>query len=99
MVHFMNVRGDTDVSWMKQRPPVPGWLASLYCATFIGPLWHALLGLVRDRDLRWLWHVPASVGSLWGTMWGWFTHRARGGGTNIGDLQVKQTLREDAKPH
>jgi glycosyltransferase involved in cell wall biosynthesis len=93
MVHFMNVRGDTDVSWMKQQPPVPGWLACFYCVSFVGPLWHTLLGLARDRDVRWLWHVPASVGSLGGTVWGWFTHRARGGGTNIGDLQVKQTLK------
>lgn len=93
MVHFLNVRGDTDVSWMKQKPPVPGWMACVYCATFIGPIWHTLLGLVRDADARWLWHVPASLGSLWGTVWGWFTHRARPKDANIGDLQVKQTLK------
>jgi hypothetical protein len=93
MVHFLNVRGDTGVSWMKQKPPVPGWVACLYCMTFLGPLYHTLRGLARDRDLRWLWHVPASVGSLLGTIWGWFTHRRRGRGRSLGELQVRQTLR------
>ncbi len=93
MVHFMNVRGDTEVSWLKQKPPVPGWLACFYCVSFFGPLYHTLFGLVRDRDARWLWHLPASIGSIGGTVWGWFTHRARGGGKGIADLQVKQTLR------
>ncbi|HMJ91193.1 MAG TPA: glycosyltransferase family 2 protein [Candidatus Acidoferrum sp.] len=93
MVHFMNVRGDTEVSWLKQKPPVPGWLACLYCATFIGPIYHTLRGLVRDRDVRWLWHLPASLGSIGGTVWGWFTHRARAKDKSIADLQVKQTLK------
>jgi len=97
MVHFMNVRGDTDVSWMNQKPPVPGWLACVYCVTFVGPIYHTLRGLVRDRDGRWWWHVPASVGSITGTVWGWFTHRARGHNKNIADLQVKQTLRGNPK--
>ncbi len=93
MVHFLNVRGDTDVSWMKQKPPVPGWLACFYCVSFFGPLWHTVLGLARDRDARWLWHLPASLGSIAGTVWGWFTHRARAKDKSIADLQVKQTLR------
>jgi glycosyltransferase involved in cell wall biosynthesis len=98
MVHFLNVRGDTDVSWMKQKPPVPGWLACLYCATFVGPVFHALAGLVRDRDARWLWHVPASAGSIAGTVWGWFTHRRRGRGQSLGELQVSQSLRGHHQP-
>jgi hypothetical protein len=93
MVHFLNVRGDTDVSWMKQRAPIPGWLACAYCVSFFGPIYHTLLGMIRDRDVRWLWHLPASLGSIIGTVWGWFTHRRRGKNRNIADLQVKQTLR------
>jgi hypothetical protein len=93
MVHFMNVRGDTEVSWLKQKPPVPGWLACFYCVSFVGPIYHTLLGLARDRDARWLWHLPASVGSILGTAWGWFTHRARTKDQGIADLLVKQTLK------
>jgi hypothetical protein len=93
MVHFLNVRGDTDVSWMKQRPPVPGWLACLYCVSFAGPIYHTVVGIIRDRDVRWLWHLPASIGSILGTVWGWFTHRARAKDKSIADLRVEQTLR------
>lgn len=98
MVHFLNVRGDTEVSWMKQKPPVPGWLACLYCVTLAGPVYHTAAGLLRDHDIRWLWHVPASIGSIVGTVWGWFTHRRRGGGKSLGELQVNQTLRRSPRP-
>jgi hypothetical protein len=94
MVHFMNVAADTDVSWMKQKPPVPGWLACIYCVSFFGPLYHTVLGILRDRDLRWLWHLPASLGSIGGTVWGWWTHRTRHKDKSIADLQVKQTLKQ-----
>ena len=97
MVHFLNVQGDTDVSWLKQKPPVPGWMACVYCISLVGPLYHSLLGLLRDRDVRWLWHLPASLGSIAGTTWGWFTQRSRGGNRKLGDLQVKQTLRANPK--
>ena len=95
VVHYFNVREETPVSWMKHRPAVPGWMAALYCATVLGPLYHTLLGLLRDRDWRWLWHGPACVASLAGTLWGWQTQRQRGRERNIHDLQVKQGLRED----
>jgi glycosyltransferase involved in cell wall biosynthesis len=98
MVHFLNVRGDTEVSWMKQKPPVPGWLACFYCVTFVGPIFHTVAGLIQGRDIRWLWHVPASVGSIAGTVWGWFTHRRRGHGQKLGELQVSQSLRGDPRP-
>jgi len=92
-VHFLNVRSEVKVSWMKEKPPIPGWLACLYCATFVGPLYHTLRGLVRDRDPRWLWHLPASIGSLLGTFWGYATYFQRSTDTRaIADLQPRQTL-------
>jgi hypothetical protein len=93
VVHYFNVRAETKVSWMSHKPAVPGWMAALYCATAIGPLYHTLLGIIRDRDVRWLWHWPASVASLAGTVWGWQTQRVRGKERNIHDLQVDQSLR------
>jgi glycosyltransferase involved in cell wall biosynthesis len=93
MVHFMNVRSETDVSWMNKKPPVPGWLACFYCVSFVGPIYHTLLGIARDHDARWLWHLPASLGSILGTTWGWLTHRTRAKDKSIADLQVKQTLK------
>jgi glycosyltransferase involved in cell wall biosynthesis len=94
-VHFLRVQEEMPVNWMKEQPPLPPWLAALYCATFVGPVYHALLGWVRDRDARWLWHVPASVASLAGLMWGVLTYRTRRGDRRlVADLQVKQTLRQ-----
>jgi hypothetical protein len=62
-------------------------LAALYCTTFVGPIYHAIVGTIRDRDLRWLWHVPASVASFLGIVWGWQTRRT------VADLRVDQTLK------
>jgi hypothetical protein len=82
------------VNWMREKPAMPLWLAAAYCATFAGPIWHTALGLLRDRDARWLWHTPACVGSLLGNAWGWWTYRRRGNDRGlIADLQVKQTLK------
>jgi glycosyltransferase involved in cell wall biosynthesis len=93
-VHFLNVRRETSVSWMKEKPPVPGWLACLYCVSFLGPLYHTLLGLVRDRDARWLWHLPASLASVLGLAWGVITHKLRAGDKRlIAELQPRQTLK------
>ncbi len=94
IVHYFNVRAETSVSWTNHKSAVPAWVAALYCGTFLGPLYHTLLGLMRDRDWRWLWHVPASCASLIGTLWGWQTQRARGSARNIHDLQVEQSLRK-----
>ena len=94
-VHFLNVRSEVEVSWMKEKPPIPGWLACLYCVTFIGPLYHVIRGLLKDHDLRWLWHVPASIGSMAGLVWGILTHKMRSKEKrSIADLQVKQTLKQ-----
>jgi len=94
-VHFLNVRNEVEASWMKEKPPIPGWLACLYCVTFIGPIYHTLLGIIRDRDLRWLWHLPASIGSVTGLAWGIVTHKRHSDNKRlIADLQPKQTLKQ-----
>ena len=93
-VHFLNVRREVEASWMKEKPPIPGWLAYVYCLTFLGPIYHTIRGLVRDRDWRWLWHVPASIGSLLGTMWGYQTHLLRSKEKRLmAELQPRQTLK------
>jgi hypothetical protein len=97
VVHYFNVRAETDTSWMNHKPAVPGWAAALYCATWLGPLYHTLRGLVRDRDWRWCWHPPTCFGSLLGTLWGWLTQKLRGKGRDIHDLRVDQTLRANSK--
>ena len=94
-VHFLRVQEEMPVNWMKEKPPVPLWLAAVYCVTFIGPIYHALRGLLRDGDPRWLWHVPTSIGSVLGNAWGYFTYKRRGKDkTLIAELQVKQTLKK-----
>jgi hypothetical protein len=93
-VHFLRVQQESKTNWMKEKPPVPLWLATAYCLTLIGPLWHTLRGLACDRDLRWLWHAPASVGSVLGNTWGVLTFKRRGGNKKlIADLNVKQTFK------
>lgn len=94
-VHFLRVQEEMPVNWMKERPPVPLWLAAVYCVTFVGPLWHTLRGLLRDGDARWLWHVPTSIGSVLGNAWGVLTYKQRGKDRKlIAELQVEQTLKK-----
>jgi hypothetical protein len=89
------------VNWMKEKPPVPLWLAAVYCVTGFGPLWHALRGIFRDGDVRWLWHLLASPASVAGNAWGVFTYKRRrndkgkgpDGESLIAKLQVKQELK------
>ena len=93
-VHFLRVQEEAETNWMKEKPPVPLWLAGVYCVTLFGPLWHTVRGLVRDGDLCWLWHAPASVGSFWGDAWGWWTYKTRRGEKNlVAKLKPKQTLK------
>ena len=83
------------VNWMKEGPAMPRWLAALYCVSVVGPAWHTLLGLIRDRDARWLWHTPACMGAVLGSIWGVLTYKRRGRDKGlIADLQVKQTLKQ-----
>lgn len=93
-VHFLRVQEQTPVNWMKEKPPVPTWLAAGYCATLVGPAYHALTGFLRDGDARWLWHLPASFASLAGVAWGVWTYKTQKGNRKlVAELQVKQTLK------
>ena len=95
VVHFLRVQEEMPVNWMRERPPVPLWLAGFYCVSVLGPLWHVVRGLLRDRDPAWLWHLPASYGSVLGSAWGVWTYRTRRGDRRlVADLQVKQTLKQ-----
>ena len=94
-VHFLKVQEHATTNWMKEKPPVPLWLAAFYCVSGVGPLWHTVLGLARDHDPRWLWHLPTCVGSVLGNAWGVWTYRRRRRDQGlIAALQVKQTLRQ-----
>jgi hypothetical protein len=94
-VHFLRVQEEMPVNWMKEKPPVPLWLAAVYCVTFFGPLWHTLRGIVRDGDARWLWHLFASPASVLGNAWGVLTYKQRGKDKKlIAELQVKQELKK-----
>ena len=93
-VHFLRVQEEAKTNWMKERPPVPIWVAALYCVTVAGPLFHTVRGIIRDRDWRWLWHLPACPASVLGNAWGVLTYKQRGKSKKlIAELQVKQTLK------
>jgi glycosyltransferase involved in cell wall biosynthesis len=94
-VHFLRVQEETKTNWMKEKPLVPLWLAAIYCITFVGPIFHVLRGIIRDRDARWLWHLPTSFGSVLGNAWGVLTYKQRGKDKKlIAELQVKQELKK-----
>lgn len=94
-VHFLRVQEEMPVNWMKEKPPVPLWLAVIYCVTFFGPAWHTLRGIFRTGDARWLWHLLASPASVLGNAWGVLTYKQRGKDkTLIAELQVKQELKK-----
>jgi glycosyltransferase involved in cell wall biosynthesis len=71
--HFLNLRRKTTVTWTAYGPNTSPFLACLYCATFVGPLYHTLRGLMLRKDARWLWHPVACVASLAGLTWGVIT--------------------------
>jgi glycosyltransferase involved in cell wall biosynthesis len=94
-VHFLRVQEEMPVNWMKEKPPLPIWLAAIYCVTFVGPIYHTLRGIIRDSDARWLWHLPACLGSVLGNAWGIWTYQIRGKNKSlIAELQVKQELKK-----
>jgi hypothetical protein len=54
-----------------------------------------LCGLVCDCNARWLWHLPACIGTVLGNTWGMWTYRRRGQEMKlIAELRVKQTLKK-----
>ncbi len=72
--HFLGRRGKKGDSWTRMNPRVPAWLACLYCVSLLGPLYHTVRGLVRTRDIRWLWHPLACLASVFGLTWGVVTY-------------------------
>jgi glycosyltransferase involved in cell wall biosynthesis len=93
-VHFLRVQEEAKTNWMKEKPPVSLWLAGVYCITFIGPIYHTAAGILRDRDARWLWHLPACLGSVLGNAWGVWTYKTHKSNRKlVADLQVKQKLK------
>jgi hypothetical protein len=98
MVHFLNVRREFGTVWLAKKPPVPGWLACAYCVSVVGPAWHAVAGWVKTGDARWLWHVPACLASVLGTVWGWFTHRRTAHNARVmTTLQRSMVLKPEAE--
>jgi hypothetical protein len=94
-VHFLRVQEEAKTNWMREHPPVPLWLAAVYCVTVAGPFFHTVRGIIRDRDWRWIWHMPACPASVLGNAWGVLTYKQRGKSKElIADLQVKQTLKQ-----
>jgi hypothetical protein len=93
-VHYLRVQDEVRVSWMAEKPPIPHWLAAIYCVSVFGPIYHIVRGVAKDRDVRWFWHFPASLLSLFGVAWGWQTYRSRSKQKDlIASLQPKQTLK------
>lgn len=98
-VHFLRVQEDMPANWMKEKSPVPLWLAAVYCVTFVGPLWHTLRGIIRSGDARWLWHLPASLASVLGNAWGVLTYQRHGKNKKlIAELQVRENLKPKKQP-
>jgi glycosyltransferase involved in cell wall biosynthesis len=93
-VHFLSVQRETRVNWMNEKPLVPLWLATIYCVTFLGPIFHTVRGIFRDGDARWFWHLPTCLGSVFGNVWGVITYKLRGGEKNLmAKLKPKQVLK------
>jgi glycosyltransferase involved in cell wall biosynthesis len=94
-VHFLRVQEEMKTNWMREKPPVPIWLAAIYCVTFVGPIYHTLRGIVRDQNWRWLWHLPTCLGSVLGNTWGVWTYKTNKKNQRlVADLLVKQRLKE-----
>lgn len=93
-VHFLRVQEEMPVNWMKEKPPVPLWLAAAYCVTLLGPAYHTMRGILRDGDWRWFWHLLASPASVLGNAWGVLTYKRRGKDKKlIAELHVEQKLK------
>ena len=94
--HFLAQRSDQKISWTQFRPTVPGWLACLYCATVVGPLYHTLRGLWRTHNPAWFWHPVTCLASVYGISWGVITYWTRGKDSSAeAKLQPKQVLKKE----
>ncbi len=94
MVHFLNVKKEFGAVWLDKKPPVPGWVACLYCVSIVAPAYHALTGWFRTGKSYWLWHVPASLASVGGAVWGLITHRRQSKNEKlVSQLQPRQTVK------
>jgi glycosyltransferase involved in cell wall biosynthesis len=93
-VHFLRVQENAKTNWMNEKPPVPLWLAGIYCVTFLGPICHTFRGMICDRDVRWFWHVPTCLASVLGNAWGVFTYKRHGRDEKlVAKLKPKQNLK------
>ncbi|MBI1839394.1 MAG: glycosyltransferase [Verrucomicrobia bacterium] len=92
--HFLAHRREKRVSWTQFGATVPGWLACVYCASVVGPLYHTLRGLLRTRRAGWLWHPIACGLSVVGISWGVLTYVFLGRDQSAeSKLQPKQKLK------
>jgi hypothetical protein len=93
-VHFLRVQEEAKTNWMKEKPPVPLWLAGFIAsrspARFMA---HAARNVSRPR--RALALAFAGVpGSVLGNAWGVWTYKTRRGEKNlVAKLKPKQTLK------
>lgn len=93
--HYFKVKRQFQFSWLEQKPNVPAWVAAFYCATAIGPIFHAWQGWRRTRDWRWWWHPLASWTSLWGVLAGFYMEIRQGKREDlVTSLQPTQSLKK-----
>jgi glycosyltransferase involved in cell wall biosynthesis len=92
--HFLDMKKEYGFSWTERKPRLPAWAACAWCASFVLPSLQAISGLVRTRDVRWLWHPWASLASVCGVASGWWIYKRRGNDRKlIHSLQPRQTLK------
>ena len=53
---------DNRNTYLSVPRKVKKYLWMIYGLTLVGPLFHGIWWMIRDRELCWLWHFPASVG-------------------------------------
>jgi len=53
---------DNRAKYLSLSRKIKKYLWLIYSCTIIGPLLHAIVWALRDKEPCWLWHLPASVG-------------------------------------
>jgi glycosyltransferase involved in cell wall biosynthesis len=95
-LHYFKIKKQFQFSWLEQKPNVPAWFAALYCATLIGPFFHAFCGWIRTKDWRWWWHPLASWASLAGVLSGFYMQITHGKREDlVTSLQPTQSLKKE----